>query len=753
MGKTLLMTIVFLSFFGQIQSQNSSYWNEVKLGKSELLARKNKARNTEKYFTLDAVVLKQKLNNLSGKSVKLTPAEVGIPNLKGGLDMYLVTENSNLDPVLQAKYPDIRSYVGQGKTDKNARVHFSLSALGLQTVVFRADNQMEFVEMYDNQNSTYVVFDSNKDSAARQGYQCTTPDTKVVSHKTSITGKSTASNKSYKTLRLALSCNGEYAAHFGGTVALALAGMNASLTRINAIFERDFAAHMNLIANNDQLIYLDAATDPFSNGDVGTKNEVWNTEVQNMLSTRIGNGAYDVGHVFCKTGGGGNAGCIGCVCTDDDVTNLTDLNKGSGYTSPESESAAPSGDVFDFDFAAHEFGHQFGANHTFSYEFEGSVVQVEPGSGCTTMGYAGVTSWDVQPHNMRNFAYVSIKQVQENLATKTCPVSVTTTNSAPVVDAGADFTIPKGTAFVLTGTATDADATDVLTYSWEQNDVSTAATIGDLSRTLDTKLVGPTFRIQEPSSSPVRYMPQLASVILGQLTTPTNWESVSNVTRDLNFAFTARDNRATEGQTNSDLMKVSVVTTAGPFVVTSQNTSAITYTGGTTQTITWDVNNTATLDGSANVTILLSTDGGKTFTTTVAASVPNNGTAAVVIPNIASTTCRLMIKPIANIYYAVNATDFAITTSLATVKFGLESFGIYPTFNDGNFTISFSSDEDSDVKVLVNDALGKKIYANTYKKNATNFNQPIQVKNVQSGIYFVTVENGNKKEVKRIIVK
>lgn len=751
MKKSLSYIIIVLSFFGQMQAQNSLYWSELKLAKAELLARKNKDRGTEKYFTLDVVGLKQKLTNVTSKVSKKATIEISIPNIKGGYETYLVSENSNFDPILQAKYPEIRSYVGQGVSDISATLHFSMSPLGMQTVVFRGGHEMEYIESYDSSKNSYVIFDSNK---SRLAYNCGAPEgTSNINQKTKENAKVSSSAKSFKTLRLALSCNGEYAQHFGGTKALALAGMNASLTRINAIFEKDFSVHMNLIANNDELIYLNPLTDPYSNAVDGVQNDTWNKEVQNTLSSKIGNGAYDIGHLFCKKGGGGNAGCIGCICVDDDIANLTDINKGGGYTSPESDTAAPSGDVFDFDFAAHEFGHQLGATHTFSYAFEDSVSQVEPGSGCTTMGYAGVTDWDVQPHNMRNFAYVSIKQVQDNLATKTCPVSITTTNATPVVSAGLNYTIPKGTAFVLTGTATDADASDVLTYSWEQNDPSTESTAGDMSKTLDSKTFGPTFRIQEPSTSPMRYMPKLSSVILGQLTTATNWETVSNVARDLNFTFTVRDNHPIESQTNTATMKVSVLDTAGPFEVTSQNATDIIYAGGSSQTISWNVNNTSTIEGSANVIVLLSTDGGLSFSTTLAADVPNSGSATVVMPNTASANCRIMVKPVSNIYYAVNSKEFSITHSLSTAMFSLDNFALYPTVNSGNFTLSFSSNTNNNVKVFVNDVLGKEVFFSSYKKTAAYFSQEIQIKNIKSGVYFVNVQDGNKKDVKKIIVK
>ena len=57
-----------------------------------------------------------------------------------------------------------------------------------------------------------------------------------------------------------------------------------------------------------------------------------------------------------------------------------------------------SGDNFDIDYVVHEVGHQLGGNHTFSMSNEGTGVNVEPGSGITIMGYAGITSQDLAPH-------------------------------------------------------------------------------------------------------------------------------------------------------------------------------------------------------------------------------------------------------------------------------------------------------------------------------------------------------------------
>ena len=216
-----------------------------------------------------------------------------------------------------------------------------------------------------------------------------------------------------RTLRLAQSNNGEYANFFGASTvgtpadtAIVLAAFNGTLTRANGTYEKDLAVHLNLIANTTAVIYYNPATDPYST--LGN----WNNELQAALAANIGAANYDIGHMFGASGGGGNAGCIGCVCSADDT-------KGRGITSPAD--GIPMGDNFDIDYVVHEVGHQLGANHTFSHSLEGSGTNKEVGSGITIMGYAGITGFDVAPHSIDIFHQASIAQIQANLPTRPCP--------------------------------------------------------------------------------------------------------------------------------------------------------------------------------------------------------------------------------------------------------------------------------------------------------------------------------------------
>lgn len=671
MKKNLLL-VVFIFSVSLSFSQNSIW----RLLENDRTTNSEKIRQTaysenQKLVQFNAVPFKQKLANVPQRDSGLAGVEIQLPNINGELETFVIWESSNFEPQLQAQYPDIRAFVGNGITDPSAKLNFSFSPIGIQTMISRPDLGSEFIEAYTKDKSVYVIFDSKTRINGQLPFNCSTADV-ALTQDLNKTATQRSSLQVYKTMRLALSCTGEYTDYFGGTIAGALAGMNATMTRVNAVMEKDLAVKTLIIANNSDVIYLDATTDPYSDAAAGSGG-AWNDELMNNLHDTLGDAAFDIGHLFGAAGGGGNAGCIGCVCTNVLSTGggATNSYKGAGFTSPYD--GIPAGDNFDIDYVVHEMGHQLGANHTFSYGgislSENSSVNVEPGSGSSIMGYAGVASpasCNVQPHSDPYFTYKSVLQIQTNLTSKTCPISYTSssspayTNTKPTVSAGADYIIPIGTAFKLTGTASDT-AGEVLTYCWEEND--DAASIGATqSLPSSTKTDGPNFRSFNPTTSNVRYFPKFSDVLNGLLTT--TWETVSTVGRSLNFALTVRDNVLAGGQTNSDGMIVTVLASAGPFRVTSQ-TSAVNWVAGNTETITWDVANTTALAGSANVNIKLSTDGGVTFTDLLA-NTPNDGTENITVPNVNSLNCRILVEPTGNIYYAVNSRTFTIGANCNT---------------------------------------------------------------------------------------
>ena len=707
MKKQLLVLIIIFCCV-KIHAQNDNLWQKISSG--SVSKRANTLDSERLYYKLNADFLQTKLAATNKSSI--ATAEITIPNSNGVLERFTVWESSNFEPELQAKYPEIRAYEGTGLDDKSAKIHFSVAPAGIQTMVFRADKSSEFIEQNPDDTSGYVLFTKKNTLNSTSPLVCSVKDLAKDENSKSTTSKTASNNKVFKTFRLALSCTGEYTAYFGGTKEGAMAGMNATLTRVNGVFNKDLALKVVLIANNDAIIYLDPATDPYSNASRGTStdptddNDYWSKEVQSTLTSVIGEGNYDIGHLFGASGGGGNAACIGCVCDSPTASNV--IGKGSAYTSPSD--GKPQGDTFDIDFVVHEMGHQLGANHSFSFDGrERTGVNVEPGSGSTIMGYAGVSKgYDVQVNSDDYFTYASILQIQNNLASKSCAVNAAITNNPPVISAGLDYTIPISTPFILTGTGSDPEG-DTITYTWEQYDSATSSTTTNSnSVAYPTKPDGPLFRSIIPGSSPVRYMPDLNTVLQNKLTT--TWESVSSIARTLHFTLTGRDNAALgTAQTNTDVMIVNVLATAGPFAISSQNSDDVSWQKGSSQTVSWTVNNTNTLPGSSTVNIKLSLDGGLTFPITLASNTANDGSEIVQIPTSveASTNCRVLVEPTSNIYYAINSKPFAVgytsSTTCDSYSFG-SAFAIPSgsTFTSKTVNVPASTGNVSDVNVLVN---------------------------------------------------
>ncbi|MFN7930992.1 MAG: hypothetical protein U0Y68_24305 [Blastocatellia bacterium] len=276
--------------------------------------------------------------------------------------------------------------------------------------------------------------------------------------------------------------------------------------------------------------------------------------------------------------------------------------------------------------------------------------------GLTIMSYAEACTRIVNaaaPH----FHSSNLAQIAAFLSLNNCAATNATGNSAPTVNSGTNYTIPRGTPFTLTATATD-DAIDQasLTYSWEQFDSGTKPAAVDGS-------TGPLFRPFVPASNPARTFPSLSYILNNANVPPSDIaglktaETLPQVTRDLNFRCVVRDGRGGVNQAATLL----TVASAGPFLVTTPNT-ATTWSGGTGQTVSWSVNQTNLAPiNCQNVKISLSTDGGNSFPYVLAAAAPNTGSATVSVPaGLNSTQARVKVEAVGNIFFDVSDANFTV---------------------------------------------------------------------------------------------
>ncbi len=620
--------------------------------KSKLLLRKS----VPKKFTLYNLNFEKFKSELSFKPKKYGNS-IYLPNEEGKLNEYIIEEASNFTNDVHPKYGFIKSFSLKGVQNQTKSGKISIGSDGVYITIYSLGKPTFYIDPYTKDNSTYIGYSRTDIDKSTNENQCLFNEDEIKQELQKTTNLKTPDDRILRTYRLALACTGEYAQFHinqqgvqSGTEteqkAAVLSAMNTTMTRVNGIYERELSIRMNIVLINGEnpLLYLDANTDEYTNNSTSTLI----SENQSKCDSEIGNNNYDIGHLFNKpdTGSSGLAG-LGVVCRVG--------QKGRGITG----TSTPINDPFDVDFVAHEIGHQFGAPHTFNNSCNGnrsSLNAVEPGSGSTIMAYAGICVPNVQNNSDDYFHSFSITSMWNYIQTTTCATTVNTGNTAPVANAGNDYNVPSGTPLILKGNASDIDGTNNLSYSWEQIDIEIANMPPASGNT-----GGPLFRSLQPATSPDRYLPSLETVITGA--TSTAWEVIPTVAREMNFSLLVRDNNSGAGSSDRDDMKITV-TDAEPFNVISQN-SAITWNVGSTQTITWNKSTTDLAPiNCQNVRISLSTDGGITFPIILANNTPNDGVHTITVPDFETTTARIMIEAIDNIFYNVNSSDFSIVSTI-----------------------------------------------------------------------------------------
>ena len=618
-------------------------------------------------LTLDRAALQAALATapLEGRA-RAAPLLLALPRPDGGTAQFRVVESPIMEPALAAQLPNIKTYSGVGVDDPTATLRLDFTPQGFHAQVLSPTTGGFFIDPASRINLTQVLSFWQRDMPGA-AFACDATGAGATRAQIAPTTAQRTSGPVLRTFRLAVAATGEYTAAKGGTVAAAQAAIVSTINRVVGVYEKELAVRFILV-NNTAVVYTNGATDPYDNSNL---NRILLTQNQTNLDAVIGTANYDIGHVFGTTvGGTSNRGSAVC-----DPAYKAQGTSGIGISNFNPNGRV--GDAFDITYVAHEMGHQLGANHTFNSVAGGcqntryAPSAYEPGSGTTIMSYAGICAPDnVQTAPDAYFHVVSYEEIQAFLArsTASCGPNTTTStgNNPPAVATlpASGKVLPISTPFRLTAGGYDSN-NNTVTYCWEEFDKGSAATL-TAPQTAGNAV--PLFRSFYPTTSPTRYFPQLSDIIAN---TASPNERLPTVSRPLNFRVTLRDMftpantgmGAVGGVNSSATVSLSTTSAAGPFVVTAPN-AALTWTGNTSQTVTWNVAGT---DGNgvncATVNIRLSTDGGLTYPTLLLAGTSNDGTQAIAVPSVATTTARIMVEAADNYFYDISNANFTINSA------------------------------------------------------------------------------------------
>jgi hypothetical protein len=584
---------------------------------------------------------------------------LALPMPDGSVQRFVLSRDGVMHPELARRYPQILALKGIGLDDPAARVKLSLSPNGLHAQILRSAGTVYIDPLRQGDAQHHLVyerrhFQPHPDKLAAYAPECAHDLPVAGTHEEDLETLPAAGHASLRTsgdelrtYRLALACTGEYAQFHGGTVAGALAAMVVSMQRINGIYERDLSVTMELIANNDELIFLNGATDPYTNNN----GFAMLGQNQSTVDAIIGPANYDIGHVY-STGGGGVAS-LGSVCVNGD--------KAQGVTGQ----FIPVGDPFDVDYVAHEIGHQFRGEHSWNFCTGGTgglgSTDFEPGSGHTIMGYAGLCgSNDYATNSEDYFLGANLTQMRNFIASGSgsiCGVLSSTPNTPPVIDSMLPvYTIPHSTPFALRAFASDADG-DALSYCWEQNDGLTNVPLTTTPSTIGS----PLFRSFYPTPEATRVFPRMSLLASGG---SSRIEFLPNYKRSMRFQLTVRDNYPGSGGAAWELLTVNVDTLGGPFAIIEPAGPGVVWQAGNWHPVQWSVGATSGPPyNCSTVRILLSSDGGQTYPVVLADTLPNNGSTWVYVPDLPGAEVRVQVACNDQIFFNINDRNLTIDNS------------------------------------------------------------------------------------------
>lgn len=558
--------------------------------------------------------------------------EVDLPLPNGGFSRFKLTDSGVLPAKLAKKFPNILSFKG---SDIDGRLlSLDLSSNSLRAAISTGQDEWLVQRAWDEQSkalptaltaSRYWSFSHSDIPAQTSSIDPEDKASAATAHNntTGVKPSGTPRGNVLYNFRVAITATSEFTRAFGGSVEDGLLGVVNTLNRVNRMFEVDMGVHFTLIDENDKLILTNPDDDP-------TKGD-WHEENRELLERVVGAAAYDTGFML-NTFVGGAAGGVGNTCVPEGDTSRPKRHTAYGFGGHPDPVNAPRF----METVMHEFGHKIAAAHNVD--------------GDQIMSYALTRQF--------YFHALSIAEMHAWLSSNGGQCATKRLNSnVPWIDPASlpqiQQFIPANTPYSLSAVVRNTSPGAKLTYTWEQiNGYAFPEPVDPGYGNLSTSL--------PPASSVERTFPSLP-VILNEKS-PSPGDLYPGKSRDLNYILTVRDNQIehpTSAQANA---AVRIHDTGAAFSIT-QPSKSVHWKAGETYGIAWNVarTNVAPID-CLRVAVHLSTDGGYNYLEQpLATNRPNNGSAAVTLPQVNTVKARLRVSCANNIFFAVSPTDFVVT--------------------------------------------------------------------------------------------
>ncbi|MEM8930751.1 MAG: reprolysin-like metallopeptidase, partial [Acidobacteriota bacterium] len=268
-------------------------------------------------------------------------ATLGLPLADGSIVEVRLERSHVMPDSLAERFPTIRAFRGAVVDRPGWSVRAESTPSGFRAQLARPDGETLFLtpRPAESSASTKGAFRlAPRSTFDREPFHCgVAGQVTAAALPEAARAEKLSIGPTIRTYRLAVAATGEYTRFHGGTVESGLAAIVTAVNRLNAIFRQDLAVRFALSPRNDELVFTNPNTDPFTGDDLGAILD----ENLELLDSTLGAGAYDLGHVFHN--GGGGVAALGSVCTVFKAAGVSGIGR-------------PIGDPFVAEYVAHEIG-------------------------------------------------------------------------------------------------------------------------------------------------------------------------------------------------------------------------------------------------------------------------------------------------------------------------------------------------------------------------------------------------------------